>query len=417
MGEGVLDGIVEVVEYVGADVYIFVNIKATGKVNMRKIIIAPDSFKETLSAVVVAQTIASALQRAMPNTQIVCLPLADGGEGTAAALVEATNGRIIETSVSSLLNLQGKRVVAQWGLLPPLNEHGTAVIDIAAASGLGLIPHKDRNPLVSSTYGTGEIILKALDLGVRDFIIGLGGSATNDAGTGLLRALGLQLNDESGAPVGFGGAALAQVHSINAQKLDLRLMECTISVACDVDNPLLGPKGASVIYGPQKGATTSMVTQLDAALEHFANVSEAMTGLVHRDHAGAGAAGGTGFGLMQYTKAQFQPGIDLVLDRIEFDAHLSDADLVITGEGRLDSQSLNGKAPVGVAKRAKQHGLFVMAIVGSVDVDETLMVEAGIDACFSIMPGVSDLPKAIENAVFNLDQCAYNVGKLISFKK
>jgi glycerate kinase len=232
-----------------------------------------------------------------------------------------------------------------------------------------------------------------------------------------LRALGLQLNDESGAPVAFGGAALAHVHSINTDKLDLRLKKCKISVACDVDNPLLGPKGASAVYGPQNGATTSMVTQLDAALEHFANISEATTGLAHRDQAGAGAGGGTGFGLMQYTSAQFQPGIDLVLDRIGFDAHLSDADLVITGEGRLDSQSLSGKAPVGVAKRAKQHDLFVMAIVGSVDIDETLMVEAGIDACFSIMPGVSDLPKAIKNAVFNLDQCAYNVGKLINLNK
>ncbi len=390
---------------------------------MRKIIIAPDSFKETLSAVVVAQTIASALQRSMPDTQMVCLPLADGGEGTTAALVEATDGRIIETRVNGPLSAEGKPVTAQWGLLPPLNacdsgnlkysaNMGTAVIDIAAASGLGLIPHKDRNPLVSSTYGTGEIMLQALDLGVRDFIIGLGGSATNDAGTGLLRALGLQLNDESGAPVAFGGAALAQVHSINTDQLDLRLMECTICVACDVDNPLLGAKGASAVYGPQKGATAPMVSQLDAALAHFANVSESLTGQVHRNHAGAGAAGGTGFGLMQYTKAQFQPGIDLVLERIGFDAHLSGADLVITGEGRLDSQSLHGKAPVGVAKRAKQHGLFVMAIVGSVDIDETSMVEAGIDACFSIMPGVSDLPKAIENAVFNLDQCAYNVGKL-----
>ena len=386
---------------------------------MPKIIIAPDSFKETLTAVDVAHTIEVALKRAMPDAQTTCLPLADGGEGTVETLVKALNGQLIETVVQGPLGGLGIDVCAQWGLIPASTKHSNpndndiAIIDVACASGLALISKEKRNPSITTTYGTGQLIAKALDMGVRDFIIGLGGSATNDAGTGLLRALGLELLDQQGAPLPFGAAALANLHTISTHSLDPRLVETKFWVACDVDNPLLGDQGASAIYGPQKGASQTMVKELDVALEHFANLSETKVGKAHRHKKGAGAAGGVGFGLMQYTNAQFRPGIDLILDYLDFDSKLKGADFVITGEGRLDAQSLNGKAITGVAKRAKQQGIPVIALAGSVELTPAQMAQVGIDACFSIVPGVSSLSEALANAELNLDQCAYNIAQMI----
>lgn len=386
---------------------------------MPKIIIAPDSFKETLTAVDVAHTIEVALKRAMPDAQTTCLPLADGGEGTVETLVKALNGQLIETVVQGPLGGLGIDVCAQWGLIPASTKHSNpndndiAIIDVACASGLALISKEKRNPSITTTYGTGQLIAKALDMGVRDFIIGLGGSATNDAGTGLLRALGLELLDQQGAPLPFGAAALANLHTISTHSLDPRLVETKFWVACDVDNPLLGDQGASAIYGPQKGASQTMVKELDVALEHFANLSETKVGKAHRHKKGAGAAGGVGFGLMQYNNAQFRPGIDLILDYLDFDSKIKGADFVITGEGRLDAQSLNGKALTGVAKRAKQQGIPVIALAGSVELTPAQMAQVGIDACFSIVPGVSSLSEALANAELNLDQCAYNIAQMI----
>lgn len=373
-----------------------------------KVIFAPDSFKESLSAPAVAAALARGFQRVIPQLEAVLLPVADGGEGTTEALVSATGGQLFEQVVTDPL---GRPVTAQWGLLGGQTEP-MAVIETAAASGLHLLTLDERNPCLTSTFGTGELVRAALDAGVRRFIIGLGGSATNDAGAGFLQALGAQLLDQEGQALRPGGLALSGLQQIDLSQLDPRLASCRFEVACDVNNPLTGIKGASAVFGPQKGADAQMVAALDAALSHFAKLAEPVTGRDFSLLPGAGAAGGLGAALTGFLNAELRSGIDIVLDALDFDSYLNGAQLVITGEGRIDSQTIHGKTPIGVARRAKRQGLPVVAVAGSVSADAAVVYQHGIDAVFSIMQGVATLPQALQEASSNLERTAESIARL-----
>lgn len=373
-----------------------------------KVIFAPDSFKESLSAPAVAAALARGFQRVIPQLEAVLLPVADGGEGTTEALVSATGGQLFEQVVTDPL---GRPVTAQWGLLGGQTEP-MAVIETAAASGLHLLTLDERNPCLTSTFGTGELVRAALDAGVRRFIIGLGGSATNDAGAGFLQALGAQLLDQEGQALRPGGLALSGLQQIDLSQLDPRLASCHFEVACDVNNPLTGIKGASAVFGPQKGADAQMVAALDAALSHFAKLAEPVTGRDFSLLPGAGAAGGLGAALTGFLNAELRSGIDIVLDALDFDSYLNGAQLVITGEGRIDSQTIHGKTPIGVARRAKRQGLPVVAVAGSVSADAAVVYQHGIDAVFSIMQGVATLPQALQEASSNLERTAESIARL-----
>jgi len=312
-----------------------------------KIVIAPQGFKGNLTALQVARAIEKGIKRVLPDARTAIKPMADGGEGTVQALVDATGGKMMSTEVTGPL---GERVTARWGIL---SDKVTAAIEMAAASGLPLVPHEKHNPLVTTTYGTGELVLAALDNGCRKLIIGIGGSATNDGGAGMAQALGARLLDAGGKELPFGGAALARLEHIDISRMDSRITDFEVTLASDVNNPLCGPNGASAIYGPQKGATPEKVRQLDAALSHYADVIRRDLGLDLRDIPGAGAAGGLGLGLMVFLKARPIPGIDVVIKATNFVADLKDADLVFTAEGRIDCQSAMGKVPTGVARKPR----------------------------------------------------------------
>ena len=357
-----------------------------------KIVIAPDGFKGNLSALQVARAIDKGIRRVVPDALTTLKPMADGGEGTVQAMVDATGGKVMTTEVTDPL---GGRVSAHWGLL---SDKVTGVIEMASASGLPLVPPEKRNPLLTTTYGTGELILAALESGCRKLIIGIGGSATNDGGAGMAQALGARLLDSTGAELPFGGAALANLEHIDVTNLDSRLADCEVLIASDVSNPLCGAHGASAVYGPQKGATPEMVTHLDAALAHYADVIQRDLGIKVKDVPGAGAAGGLGAGLIVFLKAELIPGIDIVIQATNLVEHLKDADLVFTGEGRIDSQTARGKVPTGVAKRAKEFGLPVIAIAGEILDDYHIVYEHGIDAVLSIAPGPISLSQSMAEA-------------------
>ncbi len=357
-----------------------------------KIVIAPQGFKGNLSALQVAQAIVSGIKRVLPDAVTTIKPMADGGEGTVQALVDATRGKIMTKEVTGPL---GGRVTAHWGLL---SDKVTGVIEMAAASGLPLVPTEKRNPLVTTTYGTGELILAALESGCRKLIIGIGGSATNDGGAGMAQALGAKLVDSKGAALPFGGAALADLERIDVATLDARLANSEVLIASDVTNPLCGAQGASAVYGPQKGATPRMVAQLDAALAHYADVIQRDLGVEVKDVPGAGAAGGLGAGLIAFLKAKVIPGIDVVIQTSGLVDNLKDADLVFTAEGKIDSQTAYGKVPTGVAKKAKEFGLPVIAIAGEVADDCRVVYQHGIDAVLSIAPGPISLGQSMAEA-------------------
>ncbi|WP_157670420.1 glycerate kinase [Chitinibacter sp. GC72] len=375
---------------------------------MKKIVIAPDSFKESLSARQVAQMIADAFRSVLPAVEIVAIPLADGGEGTLAALIDATGGQFRSATVHDPL---GDPLLAHWGLL---GDGKTAVIEMAAASGLALIAPQRRNPLLSCSAGTGELIKAALDAGMRHFILAIGGSATNDGGAGMLRALGVHLLDAAGKALPAGGAALAQLSRIDLSGLDPRLADCQFEVACDVDNPLTGSQGASAIFGPQKGASLAMVAQLDAALSHYASIIRQQMGIDIEHHAGAGAAGGMGAAALAFFNARLRRGVEIVLDASALAQHLADADLVITGEGRLDGQTVFGKTPLGVAQLAKQFGLPVIAIGGCLREDVDQLYAHGIDAVFSCIHKPMTQDEALSHASDNLQRVARNIAALIA---
>lgn len=357
-----------------------------------KIVIAPQGFKGNLTALQVSQAIDNGIRRVVPSVITAIVPMADGGEGTMQALVDAIGGEMIPVEVTDPL---GGRVIAHFGLL---SDKVTGVIEMAAASGLNLVPPQKLNPLLTTTYGTGELILAALERGCRKLIVGIGGSATNDGGAGMAQALGAKLLDTKGVPLAFGGAALADLEHIDVTTIDPRLADCDIILACDVTNPLCGPQGASAVYGPQKGATEEMIARLDAALAHYAEVIERDLGIDVRDVPGAGAAGGLGAGLIAFLKARVLPGVDVVIQATGLIEHLKEATLVFTGEGRLDSQTACGKVPVGVARKAKAFGLPVIAIAGEIANGYQAVYQQGIDAVFSIAPGPISLNQSMVRA-------------------
>ncbi|MCC8375250.1 MULTISPECIES: glycerate kinase [Photorhabdus] len=368
-----------------------------------KIVIAPDSFKESLSALQAAEAIEQGFREIYPQAEYIKLPMADGGEGTVESMVAATNGRVVHLSVTGPLN---QPVDSFFGVL---GDGETAVIEIAAASGLHLVPMEKRNPLITTTYGTGELMLAALDQGVRKIILGIGGSATNDGGAGMMQALGACLLDSDGKALEAGGAALSRLAKIDLSGLDVRLSRTEIIVACDVTNPLCGEFGASAIFGPQKGATPEMVKELDAALRHYGEKIELLTGIKVIDVPGAGAAGGMGVPLLGWLDAKLQPGIDIVISTLELEKAVQGADLVITGEGRMDSQTIYGKTPIGVARIAKKYAISTIALVGSISQNYSIVHEHGLDAVFSIMPGVCSLSDALACGHENLRVTARNV--------
>jgi glycerate kinase len=342
------------------------------------IVVAPDSYKGSVSAVEVALAMERGILKVFPSARVRKIPIADGGEGTVEALVTATGGQYRSNEVAGPL---GERIFAAWGVL---GDGKTAVIEMATASGLPLVPADRRDPRKASSYGTGELIRAALDAGLRRIIIGIGGSATNDAGAGMARALGARFLAADGSQLADGGAALAALVGIDLSGLDSRLQETEITVACDVDNPLCGPRGASAVFGPQKGATPEIVAELDAALGRFAEYAQQVTGRDVAGLPGAGAAGGLGAGLMFFTRAQLKPGIEIVLDTVNFSTVVKDADYVITGEGRTDFQTAFGKAPVGVAKVAKMSGVPVFCLSGGLGKGADDVLAQGIDAVMSI---------------------------------
>jgi glycerate 2-kinase len=376
-----------------------------------KIVIAPDSFKESLTALEVAQAIEKGMKKVLPDADFIKVPMADGGEGTVQSLVDATGGKIISKTVTGPL---GEPVEAFLGIS---GDEKTAVIEMAAASGLHLVTAEKRNPLITTTRGTGELISAALDYGIERIIIGIGGSATNDGGAGMAKALGIKLLDSEGNEIGDGGGELGNIAAIDMSKMDPRIASVSIEVACDVDNPLTGPKGASSIFGPQKGATPEMVGLLDGNLHHFAKMILRDVSKDIEQIAGAGAAGGLGAGLMAFLSAELKRGIDIVLEATALEAQLKDADFVITGEGKIDAQTVFGKTPIGVAKAAKKHSIPVIAIAGNVGSDSHVVHEHGIDAVFSIVPGIIPLSDAFENASVYVEGLAANLASVIKLSK
>jgi len=373
-----------------------------------KIAVAPNAFKGTLTAAEAASCIERGLKAAMRGVRVVKVPMADGGDGTVRAVVGATGGRLVTSRVCDPL---GRKVAATWGLA---GDGRTAVIEMAAASGLALLEPGERNPLVTSTFGTGELILQALGRKVRKVLIGIGGSATNDGGTGMARALGVKFLDRRGRQLPSGGGALRQLAHIDAGGIDLRLRGVEVEVACDVDNPLTGPRGAARVYGPQKGATPAMVRQLDAGLRRLAEVLRRDLGVDVEAAPGAGAAGGLGAGLMAFAGGRLRPGVDIVIDAVILADRLKGCDLVVTGEGRMDGQTVFGKAPAGVARAARSLGIPVIAICGSLGEDAGKVAGVGISACFSALEepvGEADLGR---RAAGMLERCAQQVGALIA---
>ncbi|WP_395490086.1 glycerate kinase [Cedecea davisae] len=368
-----------------------------------KIVIAPDSFKESLSAMQVAAAIEQGFREIYPHADYVKLPMADGGEGTVESMVAATDGKVIPVTVTGPL---GQPVEAFFGLT---GAEDMAIIEMAAASGLHLVPVAQRNPLLTGTFGTGELILAALEYGVSKIIIGIGGSATNDGGAGMMQALGAKLLDAKGQQLSAGGAALAELSSLDLSLLDPRLLQTEILVACDVDNPLCGEKGASAVFGPQKGATPEMVSQLDASLRHYGEQIERLGGKPVIDVAGAGAAGGMGASLFALLNARLRPGVEIVTEALKLAEAIEGADLVITGEGRIDSQTIHGKTPAGVARVAKRFDVPVIALAGGMAPDYGVVHQYGIDAVFSVLNRIQTLPEALEQAEENIRITARNV--------
>ena len=368
-----------------------------------KIIVSPDSFKGSCSAIEVADSIEKAIHSVDSTIEVVKMPVADGGEGTIDAITSCVPATIYELEVCDPM---GKNAMAKYAVI----ENGeTAVIEMAQASGLPMVPVDERNPLLATTYGTGQLMKDALDKGVKKMIIGIGGSATNDGGAGMLMALGASFKNTDGEELALGGGALADLAEIDLTEFDTRIFDAEITVACDVTNPLTGENGASYVYGPQKGATPEMVKELDSALAHFAKLSAKGFGEDYSTYPGTGAAGGLGFALIAYCKAKFAAGIDIVLNVSGFEKELQDADLVITGEGRIDGQSVQGKVLYGIGTRAKEKGVPVIAIGGAVRSDSEALLEHGITAMFSIANGPMTLDYAMENGLELITQVTKNI--------
>lgn len=377
-----------------------------------KFVIAPDSFKESMTAKEATVAIQAGLQKIFPDAEYELVPMADGGEGTVQSLVDATNGQLITTDVQNPLY---ETVSAFYGVL---GDQQTAVIEMSAASGIQFVTTETKNPLITTTYGTGQLIKDALDRGMRRFIIGLGGSATNDGGAGMAEALGVQFLDENGQQIARGGAALATLHEIDMSNLDPRVAESEFLLASDVTNPLVGETGASAVFGPQKGATPAMVAELDAALTNYAAVIKAQLGVDLTNTPGAGAAGGLGAGMLAFTQAKMQSGISLVVEATEVVAKAANADVAFVGEGAIDFQTQYGKTPMGAAQAIKQASpnAKVIGLAGYVGDGIDALYDLGIDAVFSIVPGAVDLPTAMKTGEANLTRTAENIARLLNTK-
>ncbi len=357
-----------------------------------RIVIAPDSFKECLSATSVAAAISAGIKKVDPEAEMVCIPVADGGEGTVEAIVSATNGKIKETPSVDALN---RPIRSFYGIL---GDGKTAVIEMAAASGIELITPEERNPLITSTYGTGLLLKAAMDDGFKNIILAIGGSATNDGGAGMAQALGFDLQDKNGEPIGLGGGSLADLYSIDSSHVHPLLSTVKITIACDVRNPLLGTSGATFVYGPQKGATPPMLDILEENMAHFATILQQKFGTNFAEIPGSGAAGGLGAGLLAFCKAQLISGFDLINQLTRLEDQISRADLVFTAEGRIDSQTAFGKTISGVAQLGKKYQVPVIALAGKIEDDLTRLYSQGITAVFAIGDRPMSLDESKERA-------------------
>jgi len=343
-----------------------------------KIVVAPDSFKGSLTAIEVSDAIEKGIREVFPEAEIIKIPMADGGDGTVQCLVNATGGKILEEKVIGPL---GNEVWAFYGIL---GDRKTAIVEMAAASGLTLVPENKRDPLITTTYGTGQLIKAALNQGCRKMIIGIGGSATNDGGAGMVQALGTKLLDKDGEEIGFGGGELKKIVKIDISCMDKRLSDIKVLAASDVNNPLCGPQGASRIYGPQKGATPEIIEELDESLAYFAELIKRDLHKDIKDIPGAGAAGGLGASLIAFLNAELRPGIEIMIEAVKLEQAIKDADLVITGEGKIDSQTIYGKAPIGVAKIAKKYNVPVVAVAAIIEEDSRIFQSYGIDTLIKV---------------------------------
>ncbi|WP_332604480.1 glycerate kinase [Acinetobacter sp. ESBL14] len=372
-----------------------------------KVVIAPDSFKDSLSAQEIAQAIASGWQQVFPDAEIIQCPMADGGEGSIEAVLEVCSGEWREQMVQGPL---GEPVLAKWGWLAT---EKIAIIEMAQASGIQLVQPADRDACISSTFGTGELILAALDAGAKEIVLTVGGSATNDAGTGLLTALGATFLDAKHNPLAAGGIALQNLAKINLDQLDPRIQQTQFRLAADVTNPLCGTNGASHIFGPQKGASPQQVLELDQALSHFADVTTQLLGVDQRHEAGAGAAGGLGFAARTFLKTEFRSGVEVIAELNQLTAKIQSADWVITGEGKFDEQTLNGKTPFGVAKIAQAANIPVIVIAGTLGENYQALYPHGVTAAFSLTSGPTSLEEACQNAAELIHARTTDIARLI----
>lgn len=374
-----------------------------------KVVIAIDSFKGSLTSLEAGNSAAAGVRRVFPDAECIVRPLADGGEGTVDALVAACEGKKIEISVTGPL---GEPVLCQYGLIEKTK---TAIIEMSGAAGITLVPASKRNPLFTTTYGVGEVIRDAIEKGCSHFIIGIGGSATNDGGAGMLQALGFSLLDKNGTPIRSGALGLKDLASINDKNALPKLKDCTFRIACDVTNPLCGEKGCSAVFGPQKGGNKPMIQEMDQWLARYAALAAEKYPAADPSYPGAGAAGGLGFAFLTFLHGKLESGIQIVLDETRLADYVKDADLVITGEGRLDGQTVFGKAPIGVAKTAKQYGKPVLAFSGCVTSDASACNAAGIDAFFPILRTVTSLEEAMapHQAMKNMEDSVEQVFRVI----
>ena len=372
-------------------------------------VLAPDSFKESMSAKKACEAMERGIRKVLPDATIQHVPMADGGEGTVDALVDGKNGTRITVEVSG--PLPSEKITTYYGLL---DDHTTAVMEMAKANGIELLAEEKRNPLVTSTYGTGEMIKSALDQGVKKIIIGIGGSVTNDGGAGMAQALGARLLDEENNELPVGGGALGRLATIDRTNLDPRLKETEILIASDVTNPLTGPEGASVVFGPQKGATPEMVKELDANLAHYAAIIKKDLAIAIEEQPGAGAAGGLGAGLLVFAQAKMRSGVDLVIELTQLEEAIRKADYIFTGEGGMDFQTKFGKAPYGVAKIAKKHQKPVFACAGYIGEQVDVLYEEGMTAIFGILSKSGSLEEALKSGESNLERTVENIVRVLS---
>lgn len=372
-----------------------------------RIVIAPDSFKGSMTATEVADAMERGIQNICETCSIVKVPLADGGEGMATILSDHLNAKTFEAEVMGPL---GEKVIAAYGIAAD----GTAIIDVASVIGLQFVPEEKRNPLETTSYGVGELIIDAIDNGAKRFIIGLGGSSTNDGGIGMVQALGAQITDKSGSDVMLGGKGLLQIANISASSIDTRLRHCSFVIASDVTNPLLGERGATYVYGPQKGATKKMLTELERGMKNYASVLERNLQVDVTEIEGVGAAGGLGAAFRAFLDAEIKSGVDYVMELTNLEKEIAQADIVLTGEGKIDSQTLHGKVPFGVAQLSKEYGIPVISIVGANELSSKKMDEMGVRAVFPIVQKPMSLNEALQNSEYLIEQTVENVFRLIT---